>query len=389
MSMEYRISLWNRILFYLLGAFFILLPAILSVSVTSSKSVLASGVLIAVVLPFGLFFIGEAVRFRLVVDDQSLTVTHVFSSRSVLLDEIAGYRKGSKGTIWLDLKSGGRALTVSNSMERQEEFLQWLKERYPDRDVQLALEIKEEVLHDERFGGTEEERAAKLARARKLMIYFMFAPTLLLWVAIKPQPFRLLMVTLLAIPVLAVWLTWYYKGILQVFIYTQRPYPSLLFGIIGVEVAALVAIIRVYNIYLFDGHSWLLLIACSVILAFAWAVACRAALAGKKNRVVAYGGMLLLAGIYSYNALVFFNCSYDTHSPEKWIVGIDRKHVQHGRNSSYWLHLSPWGRYQNGMSLSVESSFYRSVSTGDTVDVLLHPGQFGIQWYEITKEGND
>lgn len=373
----------NKVVMYLFAIVFVAFGVFAAVA--AARAAPPALIIGLVPMVLGVFFIREAMKLSLVVDDTSLTVTHAFSTRSVLLDEISGYRKGSKDTILLDLKSGERALTIPNSIERRSELIGWLKGKYPDIDAERAKEVTEAVLHDDRYGDTEEERAAKLAMAKKLMIYSAVAPLLFIWVIIDPQPFRLLMLILLAIPVLAVWLTWYYKGILQVFVSNKRPYPSLIVGIIGTVFAALIAIIRVYKVYLFGGHGLLLLVGCSIVLTLLWAIACRAALEGDKNPFVVYGGMLLIAGVYAYNALLFINCSYDTNPPEKWRVGVDRKYAQHGRSTSYWLDLSPWGRYDAGKSVSVEYKFYHSVAEGDTVNVLIHPGECGIAWYEVMK----
>lgn len=386
--MEYRMSLYNRFLI-------LLVAAVGGVGGMVVVSAAFRGVSVAPMVGLGLFLIVfaacfglEAIRFRLVIDGDSLTVTHVFSSRSVLLDEIAGYRTGSKGTVWLDLKSGARALTISNSMERQEEFLEWLRERYPDIDAERAREVKSEVLHDERFGDTEEERAGRLKKAWRLMFYSALTPSLLIWVLIKPQPIRLLMMILLAIPILAVWLTWYYKGILRLFVSNRHPYPSLMIAIIGAAVLALIAVSRVYDIYLFSDHDWFLIAGCAIALTLLWAVVCRAAIPADKNPIVFFGGMLLIAGVYSYSALLFVNCAYDAGTPEKWKVGVDRKHAAHGKSTTYYLKLSPWGRYDAGKAVIVDHRFYDSVAVGDSVDVLIHPGACGISWYEVTSIPN-
>ena len=136
---------------------------------------------------------------------------------------------------------------------------------------------------------------------------------------------------------------------------------------------------------MFGQRFWLLLTACSVVGVLVWAVTCRAAIAGEKNVIVLYLAMLLIAGAYSYNALIFVNCAYDRGNPEQWRVGVDRKWVKHGKSTSYWLGLSPWGRYTLGKSVPVEHVFYRSVAEGDSVEVLIHPGKCGIPWYEVVK----
>jgi hypothetical protein len=93
--------------------------------------------------------------------------------------------------------------------------------------------------------------------------------------------------------------------------------------------------------------------------------------------------MLILAGLYSYNALIFSNCAFDHQPSEISKVGIDGKHINHGKSTTYTLELSPWGRFSAGKNVQVPWSFYRSVQTGGSVNVYLHPGKWGIAWYEV------
>ncbi len=386
--MEYRMSQGNKVLMYVLAAGMAGFALFLLNSTAhwhSGMSWPGTMLLVIPLLAGAVFLVLESINLRVVIDDQSLTVTHAFSSREVLLDEIAGYRKGSKGAFWLDLKSGQRRVSIPTTTENRDELLGQLKEKYPDIDAERAQQITKEVLEDERFGSTEEERGKRLAMARRLMIYSAATPLLLIWVIINPKPWQLLMLIVLGIPLVCGWLTWYYKGILRIYISNARPYPTLLMGILAAEFVGLIALMRVYKVYEFGAHFWLLLLGCSVVVTMVWVVACRAALAGENNVFAVYLAMLLLAGAYSAEALVFVNCTYDRGVAEVWRVGIDRKHAQHGKSTSYWLELSPWGRYDLGKSVSVEYPFYRSVAEGDTVKVLIHPGKCGIPWYEVTK----
>jgi hypothetical protein len=93
--------------------------------------------------------------------------------------------------------------------------------------------------------------------------------------------------------------------------------------------------------------------------------------------------MLLITGLYSYAALLFTNCEYDHQKEVIWRVGVDGKHVNHGKSTSYYLKLSPWGRFTDGKNVQVSYSFYHAVGTGDSVNVYLHPGKWAIPWYEV------
>jgi hypothetical protein len=147
--------------------------------------------------------------------------------------------------------------------------------------------------------------------------------------------------------------------------------------------AALAGVLIRYDIYLIDGRFWGLIAMGSVVVFLVWAAACRTAATGEKNLFAVYVGILLLAGVYSFDALLFSNCEYDRQPPVITRVGIDGKSISHNRSDSYYLDLSPWGRFIAGKRVQVSHSFYNTVRTGDSVSVYLHPGKWGIGWYEV------
>jgi hypothetical protein len=231
---------------------------------------------------------------------------------------------------------------------------------------------------------TEEDRKRRLMQARKLMVYSAFLmPFAFVWVLLSPGQFKILMPVLLALPWVAVWLTWFFKGILRLYVSKSKPYPTLLMTVIITEFATFAAVFREYDIYLFDGRFWGLVLALSVVVLLVWSVACRAAVEGERNLPGVYAGMLLVTGLYSYTTLVFSNCAYDDRRPVITRVAVDGKHVSHGKSTSYFLELSPWGRFTDGKSAQVSYTFYNAMSTGDSVSVYLHPGKWGIAWYEV------
>lgn len=378
-------SLYNRILLYFLGAGFGIGGLVMAYSAFHQGKP-AAPVILAVFFLLGGSYLcfRSAAMLRLTIDEYTITLANGFSRKSILLDEIAGYRGGSQSAILLMRKDGGRALTIRDSFERRPEFREWLQERYANIDAQLAKEVTEEVLHDERYGLTEDERGIRLAKARKIMVYsILITPFFISWVVISPQPFKVLMPLLLAIPLVAVALTWYYKGIFRLYISKTKPYPTLILAVSFTEIAAIIAVLREYNIYLFDGRAWGLVLALSVVVMLVWAGVCRAAVIGEKNLFAVYAGMWLIAAMYSYPALMFSNCEYDHHKEDIMRVGVNGKHFSRGKTTTYFLEVSAWGRYTDGKNMQVPYSLYHSVRAGDSVNVYLHPGKWGIPWYVV------
>ncbi len=385
---EYRISTSNRIGQLLVAAIFSI-GGIAIIVVAFHEPTLASalGMIVLAAFPIfiGVFFYLETTRLCLTIDDQSMTVKHAFNSRSILLDEIAGFRRGNKDGILVDLKSGDKPLLVPGTLERRMELLEWLQERYTDIDAERLKEVTDSVLENESLGLTREIRETRLNIARKLMVYgtsiVLFAVILIFAL---PGFFKTGTLLLLAVPWIAVGLTWYFKGILRLYISKTKPYPSLFIMVISAEMISLVAIIRQYDIYDYGRAFWISLLILSVLVLLIWAVGCRAAMAGEQNRPAILFFLFLTAVAYSYCLLIFSNCDQDHSTPQISRVEVSSKQINHGsKSTSYYLGLSPWGRFTEGESVTVSPSFYRSVNQGDSVSVYLNAGKWGIPWYQV------
>jgi len=387
---EYRISTSDRILRLVLAAAFSIggLAAIIAgFHGTDSGSASPVAILAIVLIPAGIFIYLETTRLCLTIDEQSITVTHAFSSRSILLDEIAGFRSGEKNGILLDLKSGDKPLQVPGALERRKELEEWLKERYTDIDAERLKEVTDSLLEDENLGLTREIRERRVSAARKVALYGnVVSPFLLIFIWIDPGSYKAIPFLLLVIPWIGAGLTWYYKGILRVYSTKSKPYPSLFLVVCLSEVAAFITVMRRYGVYDYGRTFWLSLLILSVLVLLVWAVACGAAIAGEKNRSVILGLLFVVAAAHSYSLLLFSNCGYDPSTPLIYRVEVYSKYKTGGKSTSYNLRISRWARFEEGESIEVPSSFYYSVGQGDSVSVYLGSGKWGIPWYQVRKD---
>jgi hypothetical protein len=385
---EYRISTSDKILQLVFAAAFSIggIAAFIA-GFHGNGSASPMAVLGVFLILFGIFFYLETTRLRVTIDKQSMTVTHAFNSRSILLDEIAGFRRGEKNGILLDLKSGGKPLQLPGTLERSKELLEWLRERYTDADAERQKEVTEAVLEDENLGLTREIRVQRLNSARRLMMYGSFAvPFFVIVIFLSPRYSKTALILLLALPWIAVGLTWYFKGILRLYTSKSKPYPSLFFVVLVAELMSFFIIMRTYDIYDYGKTFWTSLLILSVLVLLVWAVACGAAMAGERNRPAVLLCLFLVAVAHSYGLLIFSNCDYDRSTPQISRVAISSKTVRQGKSTSYYLELSPWGRFTDGKNVQVSSSFFRSVDRGDSVSVHLKAGKWGIPWYEVWKD---
>jgi len=325
-------------------------------------------------------------RLMLTVDTHTLTLVRLFSTRSILLEEIDGYRSGDKDAFYILLKGGGKAIKLPQNLERRKELIEWIQEKYEDVDAREREKEKEVLLESDQFGSTVEERSARLEMAGK----FDSAATI---VAVGtffcslfyPRPYESLMIILFLLPWIAVYATWYFKGLLRLYKKKSSPYPSVVQLMIFTTAATLVSVLRGYHLYWFGKHVAAVLIVVTLVASVVCIMACREAIAASSNKTLTYCCIVVLAGVHCFSLLIFSNCYYDRSEPVIFQVEVTKKRISSGKSTSYYLSLSPWGRFRDGKEVSVPKRFFQEVNTEDSVRVFLEKGKWDVPWYWIER----
>lgn len=385
---EYRLSFGQKALITVFALVFAGAAVFLIYQAFHLESTTAVAALVA-----GFLLLGGAsllylviMRTRLIIDQRTMVLQRFFSTRTIPLDSIDGYRRGEKGVLIVQLKEDGTRLRLPNGLEDSEELLSWLKTGYPDLDVRDYEMENSAMLADDRYGTNQEERKVTIKKARTYSIVMTgIAFILFIWVMIDPHPVDWVMIPLLVGPLVTLYLVWQSKGLIKINSKRKNAHPSVVIALVVFVLGALFCALRVYSIYLFPKQAWSLLMTGTLLLSGIACLAARQALEGERYRGLIVVFIVLASGTYSYGLLVFANCFYDRSNPEHWEVEVTGKHLRRGKSTSYYLHLSAWGRFKEGRSQSVSRSFYNEVATGDKVDVYLRSGKWGIPWYWIEK----
>jgi hypothetical protein len=305
-------------------------------------------------IPLGACLYREVSRLCITIDGDMLVMQHAFSTRSVVLADIDGYRVGEKNAFFLVIKNGEKSLKLPHGITRRKELLAWIKEKDEDVDGRERAAETEVRLEDSRYGGSREEREQNLQKAGKISKICTGAGfVLFFWFFLYPQPYEIVMLLLFVAPLVAIYLTWSFKGMVRLYSKKSSPYPTLFILIMfPIMAAGLNAFMR-YDLYGFSATAWLLL-----------------------------AGMI---AIYSYGLLIYTNCHFDRSPAEAWRVAVTDKSESHGKTTTYYLQLSPWGKYAGGKEVKVSRAFYQAVGTQDSVGVLLNKGKWGIPWYRVVR----
>ncbi len=377
---EYPLGGWQRGFSLVLGTIFGGFGAFL-VYISFTKPNLGSLLYIAIAsFAFGIYMLATALRSRLVMDGSRVEVRYAFSEKTADLNEIEGYRTVStrNGSYWqLKLKEGRGTITVQKSYDC-DGVRAWLQQ-IPDLDERDRTALLEQIEQSQELGATPEERLAALNKAKQLN-YGLSAVAIAgaLGLGIGGASLRMPSAIVLALlPIVLIYLV--RSGPLLYAIFKPKRDPRTDLGI-AFMACGLGLIFGDSSLHFVDQLSLLEYAALVGVLFCAGIYS-----AARKNPQFwgAMFGMLFVAGAYGFGLAGAADTIPDHAKPANYSVTIENKHETHGRSTSYYLDLEPWGPIQKANSLSVSYSTYEGASIGDQVCLDLRPGVLRVQWYQV------
>ena len=380
MSKARKVFCYIFMLVFWAGAGFLVYRAFLTTTLGTLLALVFFGI---VCFFIGVYLVWEVRVMLVTLDDQVLTQRTVFGNHSISLKELDGYREGEKEFFQL-VPIIGKPLQLTKSIADRKELIEWIKENYEDVDERAREQEEETLLEDERYGATREDREEALRKSRRLARMCNVAgPVIGLWGLFYPQPYELCMALAFLAPVLAVYLIWSSKGLIRFSTQKRSPYPGL-DGLIWVPIfTGLLRAVIDYKLYEFSQHAWLLLGMAAALLVLLTLAVTRGVMATEKRKTPIVIGVIAVGVVYCYGLLVIVNCHFDRARPDVWPVVVTGKRISHGKSTSYYVKVSPWGKYVDGKSVDVSKSFYNAVATGDSLRVILKPGKLGVPWYYL------
>lgn len=93
--------------------------------------------------------------------------------------------------------------------------------------------------------------------------------------------------------------------------------------------------------------------------------------------------MLFVAGLYGWGLAATADAVLDKSTPESYATTVQDKHESHGRSTSYYLDLAPWGPIQGLNDVSVSRTTYEGAFIGELVCLELRRGVLHVEWYQV------
>jgi hypothetical protein len=334
-----------------------------------------------VFLSAGLFLCAWPIRARVVIDGTRITVRSILREQSADLSEVDGFRaiqtrNGSYKRLYL--KRGGGTISISNSFNFDDDARAWFRQ-ITDLDKRDRETLLEQISNEQELGTTPEERLGKLANAKTWTVLLSVVSVAAAAALLFPQDgLHVPAAVVLAVTPAGAFLLLQRAPLLYAF-FKQRSDPRAELSIclmvcsIGLQLSAV-------HLHFVSMPSLMIFMApVGLVYFFGFYSACRQ---GPQRPGKALG-LVLFAGLYACGLIMMADTLPDHAPATTYSADVLGKHISHGRSTSYYLELAPWGPMPAPNRLSVSSREYDSVNVGDEVCVSLHPGSLHQAWYQL------
>lgn len=378
----YRYRLWQRCLGGVFGVFFVVggLGLLLKPALPEPMHGLGVVALAAMPLALGAYLLAVTFRPRITLTGSQIEVRSAFGKRSAERSEIEGFRSLSSryGSYkQLILTNGRPRIPIRLSFKTDDNYRAWFQD-IPDLDLRDRDTLLAEIQNQQDLGATPEERLGALPRAKHRNIALLaIAVAAAVGFKFAAQPWmQACAAVLLVAPLAGAWLCRRQPLLYTVFKKKQDPRADTCYALLAAGFGMLV---HIDDFHFLSFKPLLLGMATAGMLIVL--LNYRPARSGFGGRSVM--AIVFLAALYAYGSVTITDACFDRSPAAVYVASVIGEHVIHGRTTSYYLHLAPWGPVKTDLDVAVPYSLYHSAALGHLVCLELHTGSLSAPWFRV------
>lgn len=316
------------------------------------------------------------------IENGVLCHTLVFSEKKISLDEIDSFKVDEHYFYLIPTLSSKKKLRISSYLDKKYEFIEFLSQRFDDINFKNFQEELSDILSNDSFGKNETEREEKLELAQKTTkIINSVSLIVCFWLIINPNPYDLLVLINILIPIISIWVFFHFKGLVKIDSSKESQYPSLLGIFVLTPCAFGLRILFDYEILSLD-NAWSPTFAFSILIFGLFLF--RSEELKKKDISSLFQTVLffLFVSTYAFTSILMLNYLIDVSSPYVYKTPVIDK-ITPSDDNNFRLVVEPEGEIYEEKEITVTESFFNQTEVGDTVFIELYDGAFNIPWFVI------
>jgi hypothetical protein len=336
----------------------------------------------------GLIVVGilDTIKGKVIISSDTLSIRSTFINRDLKFQEIKGFQIDQNYIFVLPNTETKKRIKISTYIGKSNELIMWLSSNFPDLHQVNEEKEEAEILNDLEYGRNSEERLSQLNQAKKVAkVLNWIGGLIFVWTLFKPEPYEYAILASISLPIIAILVVIYYKGLIRINEKKGSAYPNAFFAISMTFWGLLLRALLDYNIFDYSKIWTPSGIIGVVMIAFI--------VYGTKEfkfkKAKDYFTVLFLTVFFfgfGYGSIVTLNCMYDESIPQTFQSQVIDKRISTGKITTYYLKLTPWGTQTKSDDVSVTEELYKNLEIDDNVIIYLKKGQFEIPWFIITAE---
>lgn len=347
-----------------------------------------------ILVPFSLIMIGifviailDTAKGKFVIDKNRIYSVTTLSYSELLFNEIKGYRRNSKFILIEAKNPNKKNIKISTYFGKTNEIIEWLlNHNYHDLDVVQENDEKNAILNNEEFGWNKAEREKKLNTACQFArITNVIGVLSASWVFFYPNPYQYSIIPAIVFPIICLFILRHFKGLIKIGKREKSTHPTIFIGFFGSIIALTLRALRDFSILEYS-NVWIPIILIASIYITVLLFCIQDVKYKKLSDFFNAFGVLIIVMAYSYSSFITVNCLYDKSEPEIFNAVILDKVTSSGKNTTYYLDLSPWGPRKQAERITVSREQYDNFDINDEASIYLMKGKFDVQWFKILRK---
>lgn len=327
----------------------------------------------------------DTIKGKFVIDNDKIFTVSTFTNRQLLFSEIKGYRITDKYIFIESNNEQKKKIKVSTYFGKVNEIEEWLSENYSDLDIVQANQEKEEILNNEEFGWTTEQREMKLIKAHKAAKILNWTGGLIgAWTFFLANPYEYAIIASVAFPIICLIILKHFNGLIRIDERKDTAYPTIFWAIFAASLGLCLRGLLDYSIFDYS-KIWTPSILIALTYIALLTIGNKEFKFNKAKDYLTIIGFSIFMFGYGFGAVVTLNCMYDKSEPKTFNATILDKRISSGKSTTYYLELTPWGQQKEIDEVSVSKDLYNKLDKNDKVNIYFMKGHFDIPWFEVTE----
>ncbi|MDH5598776.1 MAG: hypothetical protein OEY34_06620 [Cyclobacteriaceae bacterium] len=326
----------------------------------------------------------DTIKGKLIIENDTITSVGVFKTKTLEIKNVKGFKQDQNYLYFIPSNTSDKRIKVSSYVGDFDQLVVWADSNLVNIDQVEFVDEKKQILENENFGRTSEEREDRLASALKLTkIVNIISWIVALSTFFYPHYYKIQIIACAALPMIGYLIYKSSNGLIKLDESPNSAHPNL-FSTIFIPSAAL-ALRGLLDFTIFD-YSNLWKPAGLIFLFFGFLIMIDSSFKLDLKKGMTYltiTGLLLFGSLYAYGFLITTNFIFDKSEPTVYRSVILDKHESSGKTTTYYLKLGEWGPQTEIEDVSVSRDIYDSKVIGDSATVFFNHGFYKIPYYLI------